>query len=230
MEFDGETLRRIVADPTLSPAQKARALSLAAGNALPYPPLDTETQAALDARVICDMYEGHAPYKPRYVLPDYSVVLAQGSDWLELPAPQTLDEAINTLMIAYHHVPSVTGMPVYIGQLDDLLLPFCDGVPDEALYQKIKLLWRYIDRVLPDAFLHANIGPSDNRVARTVLRVDAELRQIAPNLTFRYDPDVSTDAILAQVIGNITTCSKPHIANHPLHSAAFDARGYGIVS
>lgn len=230
MEFDSETLRRIVADPTLSPAQKARALSLAAGNALPYPPLDTETQAALDARVICDMYEGHAPYKPRYVLPDYSVVLAQGSDWLELPAPQTLDEAINTLMIAYHHVPSVTGMPVYIGQLDDLLLPFCDGVPDEALYQKIKLLWRYIDRVLPDAFLHANIGPSDNRVARTVLRVDAELRQIAPNLTFRYDPDVSTDAILAQVIGNITTCSKPHIANHPLHSAAFDARGYGIVS
>lgn len=230
MVCDTETLRRIVNNPTLSPAQKARALSIEAENALPYPQLDAETQAALDARVICDMYEGHAPYKPRYVLPDYSVVLARGSDWLELPAPQTLDEAINTLMIAYHHVPSVTGMPVYIGQLDDLLLPFCNGVSEDDLYRQIKLFWRYIDRVLPDAFLHANIGPSDNRVARTILRVDAELGQIAPNLTFRYDPAISSDAILAQAIGNITTCSKPHIANHPLHSAAFDARGYGIVS
>ena len=230
MACDTETLRRIVNNPSLSAAQKARALSIEAENALPYPQLDAETQAALDARVICDMYEGHAPYKPRYVLPDYAVVLARGSDWLELPAPQSLDEAIHTLMIAYHHVPSVTGMPVYIGQLDDLLLPFCDGVSDDALYRQIRLFWRYIDRVLPDAFLHANIGPTDNRVARIILRVDAELRQIAPNLTFRYDPAISSDALLAQAIDNITICSKPHIANHPLHSAAFDARGYGIVS
>ncbi|SMX50652.1 YjjI family glycine radical enzyme [Maliponia aquimaris] len=230
MSCDPQSLRRIVNNPTLSPAQKARALSLEAENALPYPALDAETRDALEARVICDMFEGHAPYKPRYVLPDYAVVLTRGSEWLELPAPQTLDEAINTLMIAYHHVPSVTGMPVYIGQLDDLLLPFCDGVSDEALYRQIKLFWRYIDRVLPDAFLHANIGPTDNRVARAILRVDAELGQIAPNLTFRYDPAISSDAILAQAVNNITICSKPHIANHPLHAAAFDARGYGIVS
>lgn len=230
MACDPRVLRRIVNDPTLSPAQKARALSLEAENALDYPPLDAETRAALDARVICDMYEGHAPYKPRYVLPDYSVVLTRGSDWLELPAPRTLAEAINTLMIAYHHVPSVTGMPVYIGQLDELLLPFCDDVSDKSLYRQIKLFWRYIDRVLPDAFLHANIGPSDNRVARTILRVDAELGQIAPNLTFRYDPGTSPETLLAQAIRSITTSSKPHIANHPLHAAAFDARGYGIVS
>ena len=230
MPCDPQTLRRIVNNPTLTPAQKAHALSIEAENALPYPQLDSETRCALDARVICDMYEGHAPYRPRYVLPDYAVVLTRGSEWLELPVPQTLEEAISTLMIAYHHVPSVTGMPVYIGQLDDLLLPFCNDVSDEALYRQIKLFWRYIDRVLPDAFLHANIGPSDNRVARTILRVDAELGQIAPNLTFRYDPAISSDAILAQAISNITTCSKPHIANHPLHAAAFDARGYGIVS
>lgn len=230
MPCDPKILRRIVNNPTLSAAQKAHALALEAENSLPYPQLDAETQAALNDRVICDMYEGHAPYKPRYVLPDYAVVLTRGSDWLELPVPQTLDEAINTLMIAYHHVPSVTGLPVFIGQLDDLLLPFCEGVSDEALYRQITLFWRYIDRVLPDAFLHANIGPSDNRVARTILRVDAELGQIAPNLTFRYDPAVSSEAILAQAVGNITTCSKPHIANHPLHAEVFDARGYGIVS
>ncbi len=229
--YDSESeLRRIVNDATLSPAQKAHALAVAAENLLPYPPLDAETRAALDARIICDMYEGHAPYRPRYVLPDYSVVLKNGSCWLELPPPETLDEAINTLMIAYHHVPSITGMPVFVGHLDALLLPFCGGVSDDDLYAKIKLFWRYIDRTLPDAFLHANIGPSDNRVARAILRVDAELKQIAPNLTVLYDPAMSSEELLALAAKNIAECSKPHIANHPLHAAAFDGRGYGIVS
>ncbi|MBT8065785.1 MAG: DUF3029 family protein, partial [Gammaproteobacteria bacterium] len=177
MQDNIRKLRSIANDATLSPAQKKHYLSLEAENMLPYPALDAETQESLDQRVICDMYEGHAPYKPRYVLPDYGIVLKQGSEYLELPVPETLDEAINTLMIAYHHVPSVTGIPVYIGQLDDLLLPFCNDVSDEDLYEKIKLFWRYLDRTLPDAFMHANIGPTDNRVARAILRVDAELKQ-----------------------------------------------------
>ena len=227
---DAALLRSIIEDRTLNPAQKAHQLAVAAGNLLAYPALGEATRLALDERVICDMYEGHAPYKPRYVLADFSVVLRNGSEYLELPAPKSLDEALNTLMIAYHHVPSVTGMPVYIGQLDDLLLPFCDDVTDDELYAKIKLFWRYLDRTLPDAFMHANIGPTDNRVARAVLRVDAELKQIAPNLTFLYDPKVSSDEILALAVRNIVECSKPHIANHPLHAAAFDTRGYGIVS
>jgi YjjI family glycine radical enzyme len=223
-------LRSITNDATLNPAQKAHYLSLEAENLLPYPSLDAETQQALDERVICDMHEGHAPYRPRYVLPDYSVVLQKGSEYLELPAPATLDEAINTLMIAYHHVPSITGMPVYIGQLDELLLPFCGGVSDDKLYDKVRLFWRYLDRTLPDAFMHANIGPTDNRVARAILRVDAELRQIAPNLTLLYDPRTSGDEILAMAGRNIAACCKPHIANHVIHADTFDARGYGIVS
>lgn len=227
-------LRAITKDATLSPKQKAHYLALEAEAALPYPALDAECAAALDDRVICDMYEGHAPYKPRYVLPDYSVVLSNGSTHLELAPATDLDEALNTLMIAYHHTPSVTGIPVYIGQLDDLLLPYCDTTPnpvtDDELYRKIKLFWRYLDRVLPDAFMHANIGPTDNRVARTILRVDAELKQIAPNLTFLYDPDISSDEILKLATDNIVECSKPHIANHPIHRDTFDARGYGIVS
>ncbi|MDT8320776.1 MAG: YjjI family glycine radical enzyme [Xanthomonadales bacterium] len=223
-------LQCIVTDPTLSPAQKAHYLALEAENMLPYPSLDTATREALDERVICDMYEGHAPHRPRYVLPDYRVVLANGSEYLELDKPQSLDEAINVLMIAYHQVPSITGMPVYIGQLDELLLPFCEGVSDDELYRKLRLFWRYLDRTLPDAFMHANIGPTDNRVARAILRVDAELKQIAPNLTFCYDPASSSDEILAMATNNIVECSKPHIANHPLHAQSFDERGYGIVS
>ncbi len=223
-------LSEITTDSTLSPAQKAHYLSLEAENLLPYPTLDPATEKALDERVICDLQEGHAPYRPRYVLPDYGVVLSQGSRYLELPVPRTLDEAIHTLMIAYHHVPSITGMPVFIGQLDDLLLPFCDGVSDDELHNRMKLFWRYLDRTLPDAFMHANIGPTDNRVARAILRVDAELKQTTPNLTFVYAADISTDEILAIATENIVECSKPHIANHPLHARVFDERGYGIVS
>jgi len=225
-----QTIRKIVNDKTLSAGQKAHYLSLEAENMLPYPDLDEDTAEALEEGVLCDLYEGNAPYKPRYVLPDYNVVLTQGSEYLELPAPTTLDEAINTLMIAYSQVPSVTSIPVYIGHLDKLLLPFCDEVSDDALYQKFKLFWRYLDRTLPDAFMHANIGPTDNRVARVILQVDAELKQIAPNLTFLYDPEVSTDAILEIATNNIVECSKPHIANHPVHARAFDEYGYGIVS
>ncbi len=59
MACDAETLRRIVNSRTSGPAQKARALSIEAENALPYPQPDAKTQAALDARVICDMFEGH---------------------------------------------------------------------------------------------------------------------------------------------------------------------------
>jgi len=132
-------LRSIVNDATLSAAQKARYLALEAENLLPYPPLDAKTQQALDERVICDMYEGHAPYRPRYVLPDYSVVLREGSDYLELPPPASLDEAINTLMIAYHHVPSITGMPFYIGQLDDLLQTFCEALSLHTPHRPTKL-------------------------------------------------------------------------------------------
>ncbi|SDJ00418.1 YjjI family glycine radical enzyme [Aliiruegeria lutimaris] len=225
-----ERLQAIVTDPTLSPAQKARFLSLEAENMLPYPETDAETAQALADGILCDLAEGHAPYKPRYVLPDLSVLLTKGSEYLELDAPETLDEAINCLMIAFHHVPSVTAMPVFIGHIDQLLLPYCDGVGETELIGKIRLLWRYIDRVLPDAFLHANIGPQDNRVARAVLQVDRELQQVAPNLTLLYDPELTGEDLLRLATDNIVACSKPHIANHPLHAAAFDERGYGIVS
>ena len=230
MQLALDKIQEIVTDRTLDFKQKARYLSLEAENMLPYPTIDAETATALEERVLCDLYEGHAPYKPRYLLPDYSVILAKGSAYLELDAPENLDEAINCLMIAYHHVPSVTGIPVYVGHLDKLLLPFVEEESDDALYRKIKLFWRYLDRTLPDAFMHANIGPTDNRVARAILRVDAELKQIAPNLTFFYDPEISTDEILEVATNNIVECSKPHIANHPIHARTFDDFGYGIVS
>ncbi|WP_421246350.1 YjjI family glycine radical enzyme [Aeromonas sanarellii] len=225
-----DTCQRIVRDPLLSPAQKRHALALAAENALPYPELPATVQEAMARGGLCDMFEGHAPHKPRYVLPDYEKFLRQGSAWLELAPPRDFDEALDALRILYHHVPSVTGMPVWLGRLDQLLLPFVGALDDETLHRKLKAFWIYLDRVLPDAFMHVNIGPDDNRLCRLILRIDGELQQAAPNLSLFHDPAQTPDSLLLQGVENIALCSKPHIVNYPLHRDTFDRRGFGIVS
>jgi len=222
--------QQIVTSPTLTPQQKHHFLALEAENNLPYPALPLRAREALDEGAICDMFEGHAPYKPRYVLPDYAKFLANGSAWLELEGAKDLDDALSLLTILYHHVPSVTGMPVYLGQLDALLQPYVRILTQEEIDIRIKRFWRYLDRTLPDAFVHANIGPYDTPVTRAILRADAELKQVAPNLTFIYDPQITPDDLLLDVARNICTCSKPHIANGPLHDNIFTKGGYGIVS
>ncbi|PSW18237.1 YjjI family glycine radical enzyme [Photobacterium sanctipauli] len=222
--------QQIACDPTLSPKQKSQYLALEADAQIPYLDVSDRVKDAMDAGILCDMFEGNAPFKPRYVLPDYAKFLAQGSDYLELPPASSFDEALNHLTIIYHHVPSVTNIPVYLGQLDEVLLPFVGDLDEETLYRKLRLFWIMLDRTLPDAFMHVNIGPSDNIICRTILRVDAELKQVAPNLTFMYDPAQTPDELLRIANHNICECSKPHIANFPIHANTFDDKGFGIVS
>lgn len=225
-----QKFKNIATDPLLSPKQKSHFLALEADAAIAYPNVSKQLKKAMDDGIICDIFEGNAPFKPRYVLPDYAKFLQQGSQYLELSAATNLDEAINALTILYHHVPSVTNIPVYVGQLDELLLPYVNDVDEETLYQKLKLFWIMLDRTLPDAFMHANIGPTDNIVCRTILRIDAELKQIAPNLTFMYDPEQTPDSLLQLATNSICECNKPHIANYPIHAQTYDEKGFGIVS
>ncbi|MBT2915687.1 glycyl radical enzyme domain-containing protein, partial [Vibrio anguillarum] len=103
--------------------------------------LSPESARAMEQGIICDMFEGHAPFKPRYVLPDYAKFLAQGSEYLELSPASNFDEALNMLTILYHHVPSVTSIPVYLGQLDSVLLPYVGELSEASIYQKLKLFW-----------------------------------------------------------------------------------------
>ncbi|KFC07788.1 hypothetical protein GTGU_01749 [Trabulsiella guamensis ATCC 49490] len=222
--------QQIVTSLRLSPEQKRHFLALEAENALPYPTLPAKARAALDDGVICDMFEGHAPFKPRYVLPDYERFLANGSEWLELEGAKDLDDALSLLTILYHHVPSVTALPVYLGHLDTLLQPYVRILTQDAIDIRIKRFWRYLDRTLPDAFTHVNIGPADTPVTRAILRADAELKQTAPNLTFIYDPQVTPDDLLLQVAKNICECSKPHISNGPQNDKIFTKGQYGVVS
>ena len=220
----------IVTEPNLSFRQKSRNLALAADSLLPMPTVSKAVTDAMASGQICDMLEGHAPYKPRYVLPDYALFLEQGSEYLELSPATDLDEALNHLLILYHHVPSVTDLPVFLGHLDSLLLPYLGDLDKAAIHKKLKLFWIQLDRTFPDAFVHANIGPSDNVISRIILSIDAELEQIVPNLTFMYDAAVTPDDLLRQVTANICACSKPHVANYPVHHAAFENTGFGIVS
>ncbi|MGK9172479.1 YjjI family glycine radical enzyme [Yokenella regensburgei] len=222
--------REIVTSTALTPAQKRHFLALEAENHLPYPALPEQSRAALEEGTICDMFEGHAPYKPRYVLPDYAKFLANGSQWLELEGATDLDDALSMLTILYHHVPSVTSMPVYLGQLDAILQPYVKILTQEEIDIRIKRFWRYLDRTLPDAFMHANIGPADTPVTRAILRADAELKQVAPNLTFIYDPEITPQDLLLEVAKNICECSKPHVANGPINDKIFTKGQYGIVS
>ena len=223
-------IKNIITDATLSTKQKTLFLSLEAEALIDYMPIPNAVLAAKNAGIICDMFEGNAPFKPRYVLPDYAKFLQQGSKYLELEPATNLDEAINLLTILYHHVPSVTNIPVYLGQLDQILLPFVSDISEEALYRKLKNFWIMLDRTLPDAFMHVNIGPTDNIVCRLILTIDAELKQVAPNLTFMYDPTITPESLLQQACNNICECSKPHIANYPMFSDAFGKQGFGIVS
>lgn len=222
--------QQIVTSPVLSPEQKRHFLALEAENNLPYPTLAPEARQALEAGFICDMFEGHAPYKPRYVLPDYAMFLKQGSEWLELEGAKDLDDALSLLTILYHHVPSVTGMPVYLGHLDTLLQPYVRILTQQEIDFRIKRFWRYLDRTLPDAFTHVNIGPADGPVTRAILRADADLKQVSPNLTFIYDPEITPDDLLLEVASNICECSKPHIANGPVNDKIFTKKGFGVVS
>ena len=225
-----DRVRDIVTSPRLTYRQRIHQLALAAEDLLPYPKLSNDAERALADGLVCDLAEGHAPYRPRYVLPDYAKALQQGSEYLELDPPETLEEAIDFLKILYHHVPSITGLPVYFGDLDTLLGPFLDETwTDERLDRLITRLWRFLDRTIPDAFAHANVGPVVNPITHAVLRVDRHLGQVVPNLTLKWDPDLSGDEILREAARAISEVNKPHIANDRLIRTDFP-EGYGVVS
>ncbi len=175
------------------------------------------------------MFEGNAPYRPRYVLPDYARALRQGSRFLELEPPRDLDDALMFLLVMYSQVPSITGYPVYLGDLDTLLEPFAAGTSDEALHRSMRRFWIAVDRMVPDAFAHTDLGPDDTRVGRMMLRLARELRQVVPNMTMRVDPVRTPDDLLLEGVLTMFDSAQPHFVNHPM-MVANHGEGYASVS
>lgn len=207
----------VVRDRTLTYDQKLRRLAALSNEALPYPALTAECREALDKRVICDMFEGHAPYTPRYVVPDYERAMANGVEFLELEPPRDLDDALSFLQIMYANVPSVTTYPVYLGDLDRLLEPFVDErLTDADLDRKLRRFWVALDRMVPDAFAHLDLGPDDGRVVRACLRVERSLRQAVPNITLKVDPERTPDDLVEDAVLTVFETGKPHFVNDPM--------------
>lgn len=221
--------RALVDDPALTYPQRMHQLAVLAENSLDPPPVSPACTEALEKGVLCDLYEGNAPHRPRYLLPDYGRLLRNGSEFLELAAPADLDEALNTLLIAYTQVPSITGYPVWLGDLDALLEPYVAGLDDEQLHHKLRLFWIALDRMLPDAFVHANLGPDDSRVGRMALRLERELLQVVPNLTLKVDPVRTPDDYIRDAVETVFACAKPHFVNHPMMVGDLGAE-YGVAS
>ena len=211
-----ESIRETINSQTLTYKQKVQALAGLAENLLEAPRLSKECAEALEQRIICDMYEGNAPYRGRYILPDYSIALKHGSTFLEIPAAQDLDDALAYLLIMYSQTPSITGYPVYFGDLDTLLLPYVDDVSDEELYSKLKRFWISLDRMFPDAFAHTDLSPTYNRVAKMILLLERELLQVVPNISVKVDPELTSDAYLLDAVKTVFECGKPHFINDPM--------------
>ena len=152
-------IRAMVTNPKYTYRQRVAGLANLAENLLEAPAVSKECGDALEKRIICDMFEGSAPYRPRYLLPDYAKALHEGSTFLEIPAAENFDDALAFLLIMYSQTPSITGYPVYFGDLDTLLLPYVDDVSDADLYSKLKRFWISLDRMFPDAFAHTNLSP-----------------------------------------------------------------------
>ncbi len=208
-----EDIRSVVNDPKFTYRQRVANLANLAENLLDAPPVRKQCAEALEKRIICDMFEGNAPYRPRYLLPDYKKVLNNGSAFLELPAAKDFDDALAFLLIMYSATPSITGYPVYFGDLDTLLLPYVDEVSDEDLYVKLKRFWISLDRMFPDAFAHTNLNPVYNRVSKMIFRLERELLQVVPNISLKVDPVLTSDDYILDAVNTVFACGKPHFIN-----------------
>lgn len=219
----------IIQDPVLTYEQKVISLARAAEDSIDVLEISPAVQSLRDRDILCDLFEGHAPYRPRYVVVDFEKFMKQGSNFLEIDPPQDLEEAVHALLILYKNIPSISSFPVYIGSLDSLLDPF---VEDEArAFKTIKLFLKHIDRTITDSFCHANLGPKLTRAGTLILRAERELQDAIPNITLKVSSDTPEEFLRDAAMTSLIT-AKPSFANDAMFSKEFEAfeDGYAIVS
>lgn len=216
-----EEMLSTVKTPTLTHEQKVASMANLADCMLEVLDLpegldDLLNQPIETTQCICDLGEGHAPLRPRYIIPDYDKFMKNGSEFLQIDPPQDLYEALNALLIFYKHVPSVTNFPVYVGALDELLEPFTCDVEEAHAKKLLKLFFTHIDRTVLDSFSHGNVGPFDTKAGRLILEAEAELEHAVPNITMKYDEDITSDEFALRGIDTALRTAKPSFANHKM--------------
>ena len=217
-----------ICSPVLTHEQKVSALAHKADSLLRVLDLPEGLAELCEKGIICDLNEGNAPGRPRYIVPDYGVLFEKGCEFLRLAPPQDLHEAINSLLILYKHVPSVTNFPVFIGNIDTLLEPFVQQTERGLAKKLLGLFLTNIDRTITDAFCHANLGPVATLTGELVLELEREMQNAVPNMTMLYDPLVTPDAFAIDAIRTQLSVSKPAFANHSAFKAELGK--YAIAS
>lgn len=225
MEILENNVLSIIQDETLTYEMKLRNLAKLAENSIDVLHAGDEVKNYMEEGVICDLGEGNAPYRPRYIVPDYEKFMRNGSEFLRIKPAKNIWEAVNNLLILYKHVPSVTTFPVYIGNIDTLLEPYIED--EEEAYNAIKLFLMHIDRTITDSFCHANIGPKNTKAAKLILKAERELQDSTPNITLKVSKD-TPDELLIDAANTALNCAKPSFANDEIFTE--DVGNYAIAS
>ncbi|HBM15178.1 MAG TPA: YjjI family glycine radical enzyme [Lentisphaeria bacterium] len=216
----------IITNRTLTYNQKVIQLASCAESMITPIELTDSEKNYVNDKIICTMYEGNAPYRPRYVIADFENFMKKGSIFLGLPPPKNIHEAINSLLILYKHIPSITSFPVYIGNLDSLLNPFIQD--EKEAEEAIRLFLVHIDKTITDSFCHGNIGPNDTIAGKILLKLFKELDFAIPNITLKVSDNTSKD-FLAEAMKCAMHTAKPSFANDSLFRKDFNG-DYAIAS
>lgn len=204
----------IISNTNIDYKEKKHLLAQAAENTLSYVNLSVKTEKHLKKGILCDIFEGHAPYRPRYILPDYEKYMKNGSQYLGIESPKDLYDAVNALMVIYQFVPSITGYPVYVGQLDYILEKYIDTVSENEARKLIKMLLVNIEKTLPDAFVHMNIGPKETKAGRIILEIERELKKAVPNISLKYSKQETPSEFSKFAVEVALEIGKPYFVNH----------------
>ena len=218
----------ILKDRSLTYHQQIKDLAAYAESTIEVLNVDDETKKLIDEGCICTLFEGNAPFRPRYIIPDYSLLMEKGCEFLNLSVPEDIWEATNNLLIFYKHVPSITTFPVYLGNIDELLEPFIED--EREAKRAIKLFLQHIDRTLTDSFVHANIGPRETVAGRLILESMDELQCAVPNLSMKYDLENTPESFINLCAKVALSTAKPSFANHKMDVKSFGTDRYAIAS
>lgn len=218
----------IIQDPTLTYQQQLLALARLAESKDESLPRNPEFVQALEDGCLSDLGEGRSPYRPRYIVPDYQKLIDEGCEFLEIKPPKDIFEACNDLLVMYHNVPSITSFPVYLGNFTELFERF--DKDEEETRKALRLFLFQIDKTLPDSFVHANIGPKDNRVTRIILELTQEMQLAVPNITLLYDEDETPEDLAIASVKCMLATSKPSFANNKKYASELGEGKYAIVS
>ncbi|MBQ6334653.1 MAG: YjjI family glycine radical enzyme [Erysipelotrichaceae bacterium] len=223
-------IEEIMNDTKLTYWQRTDSLAKYAENLLDYPEgTPKEFYELLKSGEICDLFEGHGPKCPRYILPDYKKFLKEGSSFLRIEPAKTLYEAVNSLQIFYHNAHSIDRFPVFLGRLDDLLEEYVIKEDRDEAKKILKWFLINIDRTMSDSFVQANLGPEETVTGNIILELLPELQNITPNMTLRYDPNITPDDFAKKALDSALRCANPAFALDEFYKERVGEE-YGIAS